>query len=224
MSENIPVYTSLIFILCTLYGIWLFKRAFKPSKEVWMALIFWLTLQAYLAYTGFFQDNLTLPPKFAFALGPALILIGVIFFSKKGKLFMDGLDPEPLHWIHTVRIPVEVVLWLLFVAGEMPKMLTFEGKNLDILAGLTVPLIIFYGIRKNILDKNRMLLWNVICLFLVLNIVSMAILSVETPFQQLHLENPTQGIMYFPFIWLPSFIVPMVLFSHFVSIRKLLKK
>jgi hypothetical protein len=29
--------------------------------------------------------------------------------------------------------------------------------------------------------------------------------------------------LYFPFAWLPSFIVPAVLFSHIASIRNLLK-
>lgn len=137
---------------------------------------------------------------------------------------MDKLNPESLYWIHIVRIPVEIVLWMLFTVSLVPEVMTFEGRNYDIIAGLTAPLIIFYGIRRPIIDKNRLLLWNVLCLFLLLNIVVMAILSVKSPFQTMSFNIPNKGVLLFPFIWLPSFIVPTVLFSHLVSIRLLLKK
>ncbi|HVF96549.1 MAG TPA: hypothetical protein VM871_04480, partial [Flavisolibacter sp.] len=36
-------------------------------------------------------------------------------------------------------------------------------------------------------------------------------------------DQPNIAVLYFPFIWLPSFIVPVVLLSHLVCIRQLLK-
>ncbi|WP_341225082.1 hypothetical protein [uncultured Arcticibacterium sp.] len=224
MNPEVPEYVSILFILTTLVTIWLFKRAFKPSQTMLVILYAWLGLQGYLASSGFYQDTTSLPPRFGLALIPALILMAFIFLSAKGKNFLDELDPESLYWIHTVRIPVEIVLWMLFVASQIPEAMTFEGRNYDIIAGLTAPLIIFYGIRKPIIDRNRLLLWNVLCLFLLLNVVVMAILSVEGPFQTMSFNNPNRGVLLFPFIWLPSFIVPTVLFSHLVSIRHLLKK
>ncbi|AWV96832.1 hypothetical protein [Arcticibacterium luteifluviistationis] len=224
MNPEIPEYVSIIFILTTLYTIWLFKRAFKPNQITLVILYVWLGLQGFLANSGFYQDTTSLPPKFGLALIPTLILIAYIFLSPKGKKFMDKLDPESLYWIHTVRIPIEIVLWMLFVASQIPEAMTFRGRNFDIIAGLTAPLIIFYGIRKPIIDKNRLLLWNVLCLFLLLNIVVMAILSIDSPLQTMSFEMPNKGIIQFPYVWLASFIVPTVLFSHLVSIRHLLKK
>lgn len=224
MNHEIPEYVSIVFILTTLYSIWLFKRAFKPNQITLIILYLWLALQGFLANSGFYQDTMSLPPKFGLAIIPTFILIGIIFFTAKGKKFMDELETEPLYWIHTTRIPVEIVLWMLFVASQIPEVMTFEGRNYDIIAGLTAPLIIFYGIRKPIIDRNRLLLWNILCLFLLLNVVVMAILSVESPLQKMSFDIPNKGVLLFPFIWLPSFIVPMVLFSHFVSIRQLLKK
>jgi len=54
-----------------------------------------------------------------------------------------------------------------------------------------------------------------------LNIVINAILSVPTPIQQFAFDQPNIAILYFPFTWLPCFIVPAVLLSHIVSIKKL---
>jgi len=53
------------------------------------------------------------------------------------------------------------------------------------------------------------------------NIVLTAILSAPLPIQQLAFEQPNIAVMYFPFVYLPGFIVPIVLFSHLVVISKL---
>ncbi|MFT5885901.1 MAG: hypothetical protein ACI9IP_002364 [Arcticibacterium sp.] len=224
MNPAIPDYINLAFTLTTLYGIWLFKKAFNPSQTTFLVLFVWLVLQAYLSYSGFYKDTTTIPPKFALSVIPALLLILGFFISKKGQAFMDGISIEALHWIHTIRIPVELILWSLFVAEQIPKIMTFGGRNYDIIAGLTAPLLVYYGIRRPIIDKGRMLLWNFLGLFLLLNIVVMAILSVASPLQQIAFDRPNKAILEFPIVWLPSFIVPLVLFSHLVSIRQLLKK
>jgi hypothetical protein len=35
---------------------------------------------------------------------------------------------------------------------------------------------------------------------------------------------PEMALLYFPFIWLPCCIVPIILFSHLVAIRQLVGK
>jgi hypothetical protein len=68
------------------------------------------------------------------------------------------------------------------------------------------------------------LVWNFICLGLLFNIVVHAVLSAPLPFQQLAFDQPNVAILYFPYVWLPAFIVPVVLLSHLVAIRKLIIK
>ena len=51
-----------------------------------------------------------------------------------------------------------------------------------------------------------------------------SILFGVTPFQQFGFDQPNIAMLYSPFVWLPCFIVPTVLFSHLVCIRKYLKK
>ena len=47
---------------------------------------------------------------------------------------------------------------------------------------------------------------------LLANIVIIAVLSFPSPIQQFGFEQPNIGLAYFPFIWLPAIIVPIVLF------------
>tara|TARA_R110002096_G_scaffold209585_1_gene396758 strand:- start:1620 stop:1829 length:210 start_codon:yes stop_codon:yes gene_type:complete len=52
--------------------------------------------------------------------------------------------------------------------------------------------------------------------------LTIAALSAQTPFQQLAFDQPNIGVTYFPFVWIPAVIVPIILFSHLVSIRQLI--
>ena len=66
-----------------------------------------------------------------------------------------------------------------------------------------------------------LLVWNVCCLLILGVTVSVAIMSMPTPFQQFGFDQPTVAVFYFPFVWLPGIVVPVVYFSHLVAIRKL---
>ena len=101
--------------------------------------------------------------------------------------------------------------------------MTFEGRNFDILAGITAPIMYYLVFVKQSMSKKTLLFWNFACLALLLNIVINAILSAPLPFQQFAFEQPNIAILYFPFNLLPSIVVPVVLFAHLVAIRRLLK-
>jgi hypothetical protein len=132
---------------------------------------------------------------------------------------MDNFDPGWLTFLHIVRFPVELVLYWLFIYNQIPEVMTFEGRNFDILSGLSAPFIAYWAYVKRNLDRKWIILWNVICLVLLINIVTTAILSAPTPLQQIEFDHPNKGVFYFPFIWLPCMIVPLVLLSHILCIR-----
>ena len=164
------------------------------------------------------------PAKFLLGAPPTLLCIIVLFLSKKGRKWMSGLNLKTLTLLHTVRVPVEIVLYWLFLYEKVPELMTFEGRNFDILAGLTAPFVYYFGFVKKKLGRNVILIWNCIGLMLLLNIVTNAILSAPLPFQQFAFEQPNIAIFYLPFIWLPTFVVPIVLFSHLVAIQWFSKK
>jgi hypothetical protein len=181
------------------------------------------SIQGFLAYKGFYTDTSGMPPKFLLATGPTILFILFIFISKKGRQFIDGLDLRSLTLLSVVRIPVEIALYLLFLYRAIPELMTFEGRNFDILAGLTAPIIYFVCFKgRQVTRRALLLIWNIFSLGLLLNIVIHAILSAPFRFQQLAFDQPNKAILYFPFIWLPSFIVMAVLFSHLASIRNLI--
>ncbi len=222
--QNLPVYVSILFAITTLLTVILFFKATQSSKTTLIILLVWLALQSMLGLSGFYSVTDTVPPRFLLLLAPPIILIFSLFISPKGRRFMDGLDIKTLTLLHIVRIPVEIVLFWLFVHNTVPELMTFEGRNFDIFSGITAPIVFYFGFVKKRLNKKVLLAWNVICLGLLINIVTNAILSAPFPFQQFAFDQPNTAVLYFPFNWLPACVVPLVLFSHLVAIRWTLKR
>lgn len=211
-----------IFVLITFLCLWLFYRASGRNKRVLVISVLWLLLQGLVSLTGFYTDYSAMPPRFLLAVIPPLLCILFISFSRQGQKFTDTFDPAWLTYLHAIRIPVEVVLVMLFVEGMIPEIMTFEGRNFDILAGLSAPFVSWFGYVRNKISRPFLLMWNIICVILLLNIVVTAVLSAPLPFQQFGFGQPNIAVFHYPFIWLPAFIVPVVLFSHIVLIRGIL--
>lgn len=222
--EKVPEFVSTLFILTTFITLYLFSRATSKPGVVLLVLLAWLTLQGFIASSGFYTVTDTLPPRFLLGILPPLAFIFFLFLSPRGHLFIDGLDLKILTLLHVIRIPVELVLFWLFSYKAVPQLMTFEGRNFDILSGISALLVYYFGFIKKSLDKKFILVWNFIGLALLANIVINAFLSAPFPFQQFAFDQPNIAILYFPFIWLPVLVVPLVLFSHLVAIRKLWKK
>lgn len=231
MIGQLPSYISITFGLTTFATLILFYYAIRRSHAgssqaniVLFILILWLVIQAVLTLNNFYNtDTLSLPPRFILLPVPPLLAILILFLSKKGRRFIDSIPLTPLTYLHIIRIPVEIILYWLFLHQAVPELMTFAGRNFDILAGLTAPLIAYFGLQKQNLSRGTMLIWNFIALALLLNIVINAALSAPFRFQQFAFDQPNIAVLSFPFSWLPGFIVPVVLFAHLVAIRQLLK-
>ncbi len=223
MLENLPAFISVLFILTTFLSILLFYKASGNNNIVLIVLLVWTALQALAAMKGFYTITDATPPRFALLAGPPLLLLVFLFLTRRGRRFIDRFDLKMMTWVHVVRIPVEITLFLLFREKLVPELMTFEGRNFDIISGITAPLMVLFAFTGRSPKRGLLLAWNFICLGLVLNIVIHAVLAAPSPFQQLAFDQPNVAILYFPFVWLPCCVVPIVFFSHFASIRKLLR-
>lgn len=220
--ENLPVYINIVFGLITFVTVWLFYKAVPNAKGILAGIVVWLLLQAVVSLRGFYTFTGTTPPRFTLLIAPPLLLIVMLFATAKGRRFLDTLQLKTLTLIHIVRIPVELVLFWLFLHKGVPQLMTFEGRNFDVLSGLSAPVVYYFGFSKNKINRKLLLLWNVICLGLLINIVINAVLSAPFSFQKFGFEQPNVALLYFPFVWLPCCIVPLVLLSHLAAIRQLL--
>ncbi|RYF69179.1 MAG: hypothetical protein EOO39_18070 [Cytophagaceae bacterium] len=220
--DTLPLYIYLVFGLTVGLAIFLFYQATNRSKTFLAIMGGWLIIQSTISLSGFYTIVNTIPPRVSLLLIPPLVMTIMLFTTARGQRFIDRLDLKTLTLFHIIRVPVELVLYCLFVYKTVPELMTFEGRNFDILSGLSAPIIYYLYFVARKVSKPVLIGWNVICLGLLVNIVTNAILSLPSVFQQFAFDQPNIAILYFPFVLLPGLLVPLVLFSHLAALRQLL--
>src|SRR4029450_5451521 len=101
-------------------------------------------------------------------LPPLLAIVWLCRSAAVGRL----LDEIPLGWLvypQAFRVVMELILWQLFVAGALPAIMTFEGRNVDIVVGLTAPLIAWQCFARRAWARRAALWWNVAGIGILLN-------------------------------------------------------
>jgi hypothetical protein len=220
--ENLPLYVPVVFGISVLAALYIFYRAADHSKGFLGLAIAWIVLQTIISLTRFYTVQ-TKPPRFILLTVPPVLFAIIYSSTRPGKVFLSKINLKVLALIHTVRIPVELVLLWLFVYHAVPRAMTFEGRNFDIFSGVTAPLIYYFGFVKKTLSRQIIIIWNFICLGLLLNVLIIGASSAITGDPMAGTVKTGIAIQYFPFVLLPGFLVLIILFSHVVSIGLLLK-
>jgi len=199
------------FLLTTLLALVGFGKAVRGSPSAIIGTILWMCAQSLLALSGFYLITNTLPPHFIWAVAPPLVVIVGLFLTA-------GMDLKWCVLLQSVRVFVELNLYWLFLYKQVPAQMTLEGGNVDILVGLTAPLI-WWAFSSGRVGRRSLLVWNSLGLLSLLNAVARAMLSAPFRFQQFAFDQPTVAILHFPFVLLPAFIVPAALLCHLVVFR-----
>lgn len=215
--------TSIIFGLITLLVVFTFHQAVRGSWLFAALVALWIAIQCGTALAGYFKVTDTIFPRLLLLGVPPAFLIAWLFLSRPGKALIDWMNVDLLTMIHVVRAPIEVVLYWAFIDKMVPHEMTFGGGNPDILAGLSTPCIYYIGVMHSGMKWRLMVLWNFLCLGLLLNEIFRAVSSVPFVFQSIGLDQPNVLVLQFPFVLLPGVVMPILLCAHMVVIRNLVK-
>ena len=218
---QLPLYVYLLFAACVITAAYIVFSAIGFKKPFVITMLSWIALQSILGLSGFYTVTNAKPPRFPLLFVPPLLFLLINLFTVRGRKLLDSFNIKTLTLLHLIRIPVEIVLYWLFVHKAIPELMTFEGRNFDIISGLTAPFIYYFGFIKKSISKQWLIIWNITCLLLLINVVVNSVLSASTPLQMFAFDQPNIAVGFFPFMLLPSFIVPMVILAHLVTIRQL---
>ena len=237
MESNEYLFIQIGFALLTLVCIVLFLAGLKKSiqqsdysekkkKHIWLISVtgisIWLLLVSTLSLSGFTQD-FSLPPRLPLVILPPLLLALFLIFSGKTDRLLLATPQSWLIGFQSFRFFVEILLWALFAINLLPIQMTLEGYNWDIVTGISAPLVVLL-FKKFKWPLWILVIWNIAGLILLINIVTIAILSFPFPFRVFMNEPANKIVAYFPIIFLPSVLVPFAYYMHFFSLRKLYLK
>jgi len=183
------------------------------------ALAGWLGLTGVLAGSGVLLQE-GFPPRPFLVVLPALVTAVVLARSKGvGRLLPHVPLWQPVA-AQAFRIPVEGMLFWLCVSGFVPRQMTFEGMNFDVVSGV-LALPVAWMLARGRGGRGLGVAYNVLGLVLLATIVTISILAAPGPQQRFTDGPPNLLPATFPMVWLPVFLVPLALFLHLISLRQL---
>jgi len=196
----------------------------RAASGVLAGLSIWFTYAGLLGYFGVLKNTAMRPPGIAFLVVPVILFL-VIFIVRSSASAQAALA-IPV-WIilglQCFRVGVELFLHQLWIAGIVPKMLTFEGANVDIYIGASAPFIAWLSTRGR-LGLKLALAWNGLGLIALTNVVIRAVLTAPGPFNLIHTDVPNRMMSTLPFLFIPGFFVPLAAVLHVLAIRAIISR
>lgn len=189
-------------------------RAFAIATAL---LLGWLGLTAVLAFAGVLAPSTIHPPPNAALLVVVLVTVCVVTLGPIGRRLVARIDAPKLITFQMFRIPVELILWAWAVNGVGPRILTFEGRNFDILVGLTALPVAYFVARKP--NKGLIVGWNIAGMIILGVVLVHAVLAGPSPIQQFFDKPDSSFVARWPYVWLPAVLVPLAYAGHLLSIR-----
>lgn len=191
----------------------------RTALRVLAGLAIWLAYVGMLGYVGILQDLSLRPPGIAYVLLPVFLFMGFALVRSPGGLKIALAFPLPLLLgAQSFRVGVELLLNQLWIDGVVPKMLTFEGANVDIFIGASAPLVAWIATRGRT-GIRLALVWSVLGLLALANVAIRSAMTAPGPFNILHAEVPNLALSSFPFFYIAGFFAPLAGGLHILAIR-----
>lgn len=161
------------------------------------------------------------PPGLLFLLLPVLLFLVLFLVRSPGvRAFASRVPVEMLVGLQVFRVFVEIGLYGLYVNHLIPRLMTFEGGNLDVFIGLSAPVVAWlYSTGQ--MNARVVRAWSWIGIVVLTNIVGRAVL---TSTGMISSEIPNIGLGLFPFTFIPGFLAPLALYLHVLLLRSLPRK
>jgi hypothetical protein len=192
----------------------------REAVTVSAGLLVWLLYAGLVARSGLLTAAAGRPPGILLLVVPAIVFVIFVARSRGAGRVALALPVGLLVGAQAFRIGVEIFLHRLAAEGLAPKMLTFEGANVDLWIGLSAPLAAWLAGRGS-RGARLALYWNALGLLSLANVVVRAFLTAPGPANLLHTEVPNLVVSTFPYSFIPGFFAPLAVVLHVLAIRNL---
>ncbi|HEY5618357.1 MAG TPA: hypothetical protein VIK60_10445 [Vicinamibacterales bacterium] len=182
-----------------------------------LAAAAWMGVTWIAADSGVLRRWDATPPPLAFLIAGIVALAAAIAFSRYGGRLAAGLPIAALIALQGFRLPLELAMHEMYERGVMPVQMSYSGRNFDIITGVSA-FVVAGLVAGGRAGRWVIVAWNVLGLLLLLNVVTIAILS--TPlFRYFGDDRLNVWVTYPPFVWLPAVMVLAALAGHLLVFR-----
>jgi hypothetical protein len=204
---------------CLVVGIALRYLPRGPGLTIAVGLPVWLAYVAVLSWFGIFTTIPGRPPAILLIFVPVILFVALgVVRSPWGRIAALNVPLPILLGLQSFRMGVELFLHRFWIDGLAPKMLTYEGANIDIMIGASAPIMTWVATRGRV-GLQAALIWNMLGLLALANIITRSILTAPGPLNLLASDTPNTFIGVFPYSLLPGFFPPLAITLHILAIR-----
>ncbi len=196
-----PIFLVLTFAVALAWvaALW---RARPDRRGVAAAgMILWLSFTGVMSFSGLLEKFDRVPPPMGVLIAVAFVLAAVLAWSSFGTSLLGTVSIPMIVGFQVFRLGVEIFLWWGEQVGLVPTQMTYEGRNWDVVTGLTALPVAWLFMRGTI-GRTALSIWNILTLELLLNVVTVAALSFPTPFERFW--PASRFVATLPYVWLPS--------------------
>jgi hypothetical protein len=181
----------------------------------------WFLLALVGSVLGVFDSERRPPVPLGLA---AVIPVAVFAFcyltSVRFREFVLSLDLRMLTVAQTWRVG-GIVFVILYLQGALPGVFALPAGWGDFAIGITAPVVAWYWKRP--FPYRTFLVWNVLGSLDLVTAVSLGVLASATPVGVLAGDVTTRLMGRFPLSLIPTFIVPLLLIFHLISLIRIRK-
>ncbi|MFO0550440.1 MAG: hypothetical protein U0271_18745 [Polyangiaceae bacterium] len=182
----------------------------QPSpRALLVPLALWFFAALALSTSGLFtfERRFLVPVMLA---GTTLSLVLARVFSPNFAAHLRALSSRWLVGLHVVRLPIGLAFLALGARGELHPLFATRAGWGDVVAGGLAVVALALVVRGEARHRGALLVWNALGLADIIMVVATAqriLLGTDAPEKMMRLAG-------FPGALLPTFLVPLVLFTH----------
>ncbi|MBO0721328.1 MAG: hypothetical protein J2P41_10935 [Blastocatellia bacterium] len=221
-----------VIVIAVLAGLWVaLKRALGPLRSrvtTWLAvaipLVAWFVLIWTAAAAGVFEAGRSQLPLIPLALIlPLVIGLTLLMRSSRIALAIDAVSPSWLVGLQVYRVLGASIL-ALWAYDAIPGVFALPAGIGDVIVGLLALPVAFYLASGAAYGRAFAVAWNFLGIADLVNAVTVGFLSSPGPLQRLALDHPNLLISSYPTVMIPTFIVPLSLILHGLSLWQLWRR
>jgi hypothetical protein len=195
------------------------RTTIRVSIATGVACAAWMAATWGAAQSGVLRRWDRMPPPFGLLVLAIIVLAFALAFTRFGRRLAQFVPLWALVAVQAFRLPLELAMHGLYEHGIMPGQMTYTGRNFDIVTGTTA-ILVAWAVAGGRGGRKLVGAWNVMGLALLINVVTIAILSTPV-FRYFGDEHLNVFVTDTPFVWLPAVMVLAALSGHLLIFRAL---
>ncbi len=208
---------SILFVVAVWLTVLISTRSVAKSFPIGLGLATWYLIIFWLGKIGFFGMTVANIPLIA----PAFVILYFTGRSLYRSMYLQEIFATvPLHW--AIGVQIFRVMGYGFLSfywlGLLPGEFAIPTGVGDVIVGLAAPFVAFLYLKG---WQKLAIWWNYLGIADLILSLTLGISTYPRPLQLLPTEIPNDLIALFPLVLVPLFAVPLSIFLHLFTLRRL---